>query len=151
MEPVSRGALHVRKSHPAEGDLAHILGKNQHGYYSAACARLKAAGLAAEWAWAGQTTGWVVAFKHGSASVCRLVLARIPLAGQVSVGRQLHDALLASRLLPDSVMRKLEASPVEGSQRTLELALDTGTGLSQLMALVTAKLKLLAGAGPAAE
>jgi hypothetical protein len=45
--------------------------------------------------------------------------------------------------LPAAVLRKVEAAPLQGSLRVVELALDTGTGLSQFQALVSAKLAAL--------
>ncbi|MBI3890831.1 MAG: DUF3788 family protein [Candidatus Wallbacteria bacterium] len=146
MESTTRHALHVRKSPPSQDDLVRILGKVQHQHFAAAADRLKLAGVGADWSWAGQTEGWVLVYKKAQSTVCRLMLSRLPLSGQVAVGRQLHDAIVSGALLPASVLKKLEGTPLDGSQRTLELGLDTGTGLSQFMALVEAKLAVLATA-----
>lgn len=142
-EKQSRHALSVRKSPPAMQDLVHVLGKVPHQQLSAALERLKGLGLAPDWAWGGQKDGWNLAFRRGDGTVCSLLLAKIPVAGLVGVGKQIHEVMASRSLLPAAIQRKVDAAPLQGSLRVVELSLDTGTGLSQFQTLVSAKLAAL--------
>ncbi|MBI4870910.1 MAG: hypothetical protein HY814_05030 [Candidatus Riflebacteria bacterium] len=128
-------------------DLAHILGKVPHQQMLVALDRLAGLGLKPDWHWSGQKDGWCLGFRKGETNVCSLLLARIPLVGQVGVGRQALEAMQSVKALPAAVLRKVEAAPMHGSLRLVELPLDSGTGVSQFQALVAGKLQVLA-AGP---
>lgn len=140
---MSSHALFVKQSPPAEDSLVHILGKQRHGEYKLALARLAELSLKPGWAWAGQTDGWTVRFKRGESTVCRILLTREPLVGQVGVGRQQMDAMRATTSLPASIAKLLETTPEHGSQRTVDVPLNSNTGLSKFITLVGAKLSTL--------
>ncbi len=133
----TRRALHIRGAPPSEQSLPHILGNADFTRYKNAQQRLAALGLTPDWQWSGQADGWAVAYKGG----CTLLLARTPLTATVAIGNSLYETLKKAGTLPQSIQKLLDTAPIQGGRRVAALKLDTGTGLSQLVTLVEAKLK----------